>query len=323
MKKIMITGYSGFVARHFLNYLKENELSYEILGVDINPPRFSEDAYEEVLKLRFTKCNLLDAQAFEALIASFRPDYVLHLASFSSVAYSWEHPAECFCNNTSIFLNLTEALRKHQLTDCRVLSVGSSEEYGNVSREQLPLREDMPLTPVSPYAVARVSQEMMAKVLSDSFGMQVMLTRSFNHMGPYQDDRFVIPGLITRISRIRDAGQNTGEIETGDLSVVRDFVDVRDVVRAYYMLLMDGSPGEVYNICKGEGTELSKVVREIGGLMGVEVTPKVNPAFVRPNDNRIVIGSPEKIRRDLGWEARIPLRKTLEDMINSRKKGEE
>lgn len=315
MRKILITGYSGFVARHFLDYLLENEISCEILGADINPPRFSEEKYQHVLKLRFQKLNLLDAQAFEETIAAFRPEYVLHLASFSSVAYSWEHPAECFRNNTSIFLNLTEALRKHQLTDCRVLSVGSSEEYGNVKEEQLPLREDMPLLPVSPYAAARVSQEMMAKVLSDSFGMNIMLTRSFNHMGPYQDERFVIPSFIKRISAIKESGQSAGEIETGDVSIVRDFLDVRDVVRAYDLLLTKGKPGEIYNVCKGEGVALSEVMEEIGGLLQVKVRAKVNPAFVRPDDNRIVIGSPEKIERELGWKARIPLKKTLEDMI--------
>ena len=306
MKKIMITGYSGFVARHFLDYLYAQGEPCEILGVDINPPRFSEAEYQEVLSLRFQKLNLLDAQAFAEAVASFAPEYVLHLASFSSVAYSWEHPAECFCNNTSIFLNLTEALRKAGLTGCRVLSVGSSEEYGNVSEEQLPLREDMALTPVSPYAVARVSQEMMAKVLSDSYGIQIMLTRSFNHMGPYQDERFVIPSFIKRIKAIKDAGQTCGEIETGDVAIVRDFVDVRDVVRAYYMLLMDGKPGEIYNICGGRGIALSQVIDEIADLLEVQVSPKVNPAFVRPDDNRVVIGSPEKIRRELGWEARIP-----------------
>lgn len=315
MKKILITGYSGFVARHFLDYLSENKIRCEILGVDINPPRFSEEKYRKVLKLHFQKLNLLDADAFEETVAAFAPEYVLHLASFSSVAYSWEHPAECFRNNTSIFLNLTEALRKHRLTNCRVLSVGSSEEYGNVKEDRLPLREDMPLTPVSPYAVARVSQEMMAKVLSDSFGMQIMLTRSFNHIGPYQDERFVIPSFIKRIAAIKESGQSAGEIETGDVSIVRDFLDVRDVVRAYYLLLTEGRPGEIYNICRGEGTALSGVIDEIADLLQVQVTTRVNPAFVRPDDNRAVIGSSEKIERELGWKAQIPLRKTLEDML--------
>lgn len=312
---MLITGFSGFVSRHFLNYLVENNLSYEVLGVDVNPPKFAMENYAPTLAMSFEQVNLLDKEAVEDMIATFRPDYILHLASFSSVAYSWQHPADCFMNNTSIFLNVTEALRKHDLCDCRLLSVGSSEEYGDVKKEELPLQEDMPLVPVNPYAVARVSQEMMAKVLADSFGMQIMLTRSFNHMGPFQDERFVIPSFVRRILDIAESGAKSGEIETGDTSIVRDFVDVRDVVRAYYRLLLDGKAGEVYNICGEKGVSLAEVVDQIADIVGVSVTTRVNPDFVRPGDNQVVIGSAEKIRQDIGWTAEIPLRQTLMDMI--------
>ena len=315
MKRMLITGFSGFVSRHFLNYLVENNLSYEVLGVDVNPPKFAMEDYAPTLAMSFEQVNLLDKEAVEDMIATFRPDYILHLASFSSVAYSWQHPADCFMNNTSIFLNVTEALRKHDLCDCRLLSVGSSEEYGAVKKEELPLQEDMPLVPVNPYAVARVSQEMMAKVLADSFGMQIMLTRSFNHMGPFQDERFVIPSFVRRILDIAESGAKSGEIETGDTSIVRDFVDVRDVVRAYYRLLLDGKAGEVYNICGEKGVSLAEVVDQIADIVGVSVTTRVNPDFVRPGDNQVVIGSAEKIRQDIGWTAEIPLRQTLMDMI--------
>ena len=312
---MLITGFSGFVSRHFLNYLVENNLSYEVLGVDVNPPKFAMEDYAPTLAMSFEQVNLLDKEAVEDMIATFRPDYILHLASFSSVAYSWQHPADCFMNNTSIFLNVTEALRKHDLCDCRLLSVGSSEEYGDVKKEELPLQEDMPLVPVNPYAVARVSQEMMAKVLADSFGMQIMLTRSFNHMGPFQDERFVIPSFVRRILDIAESGAKSGEIETGDTSIVRDFVDVRDVVRAYYRLLLDGKAGEVYNICGEKGVSLAEVVDQIADIVDVSVTTRVNPDFVRPGDNQVVIGSAEKIRQDIGWTAEIPLRQTLMDMI--------
>ena len=315
MKRMLITGFSGFVSRHFLNYLVENNLSYEVLGVDVNPPKFAMEDYAPTLAMSFEQVNLLDKEAVEDMIATFRPDYILHLASFSSVAYSWQHPADCFMTNTSIFLNVTEALRKHDLCDCRLLSVGSSEEYGDVKKEELPLQEDMPLVPVNPYAVARVSQEMMAKVLADSFGMQIMLTRSFNHMGPFQDERFVIPSFVRRILDIAESGAKSGEIETGDTSIVRDFVDVRDVVRAYYRLLLDGKAGEVYNICGEKGVSLAEVVDQIADIVGVSVTTRVNPDFVRPGDNQVVIGSAEKIRQDIGWTAEIPLRQTLMDMI--------
>lgn len=316
MKKIMITGFSGFVGRHFVEYLYQNELPYEVLGVDVQEPKWEPEQYRSVLAIRFQKLNLLDADALVQVIGQFQPDYVLHLAAFSSVAYSWKEPTACFDNNTKLFLNLTDALRAN-CPGCRVLSVGSSEEYGNVTKAQLPLVETQPLSPVSPYAVARVAQEMMSKVLVDGFGMQIMLTRSFNHIGPHQDERFVVPSFARRILNLAESGADCGEIETGDTTIVRDFLDVRDVVRAYYLILLKGMPGEVYNICSGKGVALSAVLQEIADIVGIRVTGKVNPAFVRPSDNRIIIGSAEKIERELGWKAEIPLRDTLESMVKT------
>lgn len=152
-------------------------------------------------------------------------------------------------------------------------------------------------------------------MLADSYGMQIMLTRSFNHIGPYQDERFVVPSFVQRILCLKKSGNTSGEIETGDVSIVRDFVDVRDVVRAYDMLLERGTPGEVYNIASGRGVRLSEIIEEIGRQVGVRVTSRVNPEFVRPDDNRVIIGSPEKIGRELDWKAEIPLEKTIADMI--------
>lgn len=316
MKKIMVTGFSGFVSRHFVEYLYEDKLSYEVLGVDIKEPEWDLEQFQPVLKLYFMKLDLLDTAALQDVIRTFRPDYILHLAAFSSVSYSWKYPSACFNNNTKIFLNLTDALRAEQL-DSRLLSVGSSEEYGNVTADLLPLVEEQQLRPVSPYAVARVAQEMMSKVLVDGFGMKIMLTRSFNHIGPYQDERFVVPGFIRRILNLSQSGRKSGEIETGDTTIVRDFLDVRDVVRAYYLLLTKGTPGEVYNICSGKGIALSEVMEIIADIVGVQVTGKINPEFVRPGDNQIVIGSAAKIEAELGWKAEIPLRKTLEEMVHA------
>ena len=315
MKKILITGFSGFVSRHFLDFLYKENLAYEILGVDINQPQMSLEVYRDKLDVKFKTLNLLEKEALNALIADFRPDYILHLASFSSVAYSWNFPADCFNNNTQIFLNLTECLRENDLLDCRFLSVGSSEEYGNVTEEQLPLYEDMKLEPVSPYAVARVAQEMMAKVLVDGFGMNIILTRSFNHIGPYQDTRFVIPSFVRRVMDVVQSGANSGVIETGDITIVRDFVDVRDVVRAYYLLLTEGTPGEIYNISSGKGIALSDVIAKIADLLSIEIECRVNPMFVRPGDNQKIVGSFEKIQKELGWKPEIPLSQTLRDMV--------
>ncbi len=317
MKRFLITGFSGFVGRHFTEFLYREKIEAEILGVDIREPAFDIKAYGDKLPISFKTVNLLEEQSLRDILMDYKPDYILHLASFSSVAYSWQHPEECFVNNTNIFLNLTSTVKDLKLK-CRILSIGSSEEYGNVDKSMLPLKEDMPLTPVSPYAVARVSQEMLSKVFVDSYKQDIILTRSFNHIGPYQDDRFVVPSFIKRIKDIKDSGATSGTIETGDTSIVRDFVDVRDVVRAYYLLLTEGKPGEIYNICSGRGIALSDIISEIGDILGVKVMTKVNPDFVRPNDNRIIIGSYDKINKGLSWEPKIDLHDTLVDMIKSK-----
>ena len=286
----------------------------DVFGIDIRKPAFDTTVYASRINIQFREVNLLDGQGLKAILEEFKPQYILHLASFSSVAFSWQHPEESFVNNTNIFLNLTSALKELELP-CRVLSIGSSEEYGNVSKEQLPLREDMLLKPVSPYAVARVSQEMLSKVFVDSYHLDIILTRSFNHIGPWQDERFVVPSFIRRILDIKENGASEGTIETGDTTIIRDFVDVRDVVNAYYMLLMDGTPGEIYNICSGTQIALSEIIDQIADIVGLRVATRVNPEFVRPNDNRIVVGSHDKLTKELGWEPVIPWKQTLCDMV--------
>lgn len=318
-KRFLITGFSGFVGRHFLHYLYDKNEEMEIFGIDIRKPAFDVSVYADRLHIQFEEVNLLNRDELKSVIERFRPQYILHLASFSSVAFSWQHPEESFVNNTNIFLNMTGVLKELQLP-CRVLSIGSSEEYGNVMAEHLPLRESMQLQPVSPYAVARVSQEMLSKVFVDSYHLDIILTRSFNHIGPWQDERFVVPSFIRRILNIKDEGLSEGTIETGDTTIVRDFVDVRDVVNAYYMLLIDGTPGEIYNICSGTGIALADIINQVADIVGIKVHTKVNPEYVRPNDNRVVIGSHDKLTTELGWQPVISWNRTLQDMVEEMSK---
>ena len=184
MEKYLITGFSGFVAKHFLECLDVQNVTAYVLGVDMNPPEFNMHQYQHV-RCSFEQTNLLNKDQVDNIIYQFQPDYILHLASFSSVAFSWKNPVASFANNTNIFLNLLEQVRRMNL-NCRILSIGSSEEYGNVQEADIPLHEDHLLNPVSPYAVARVSQEMLSKIYVDGYGMDIIMTRSFNHIGPGQ-----------------------------------------------------------------------------------------------------------------------------------------
>ena len=267
------------------------------------------------MEVSFRAVNLMEEEAAREIIADFQPTEILHLAAFSSVSYSWQHPADCFSNNTRVFLSVVEAVRALNLKT-RILSVGSSEVYGNVREEDLPLREDLPIHPLSPYAIARQAQEHLAKMYTDHFGMDIIVTRSFNHIGPRQDTRFVIPSFIARILEVKKSGKTEGTIETGDTTVTRDFLDVRDVVRAYDLLLQKGKAGETYNICSGKETRLDQVIKEIADLLDVKITGEVNPDYVRPDDSRRVLGDASRIKADTGWESALSLRQTLKDMID-------
>lgn len=313
MDKYLITGFSGFVAKHFLDYLDEQEVAAYVLGVDLYRPEFNIYGFKNV-RCSFEKTDLLNKDEVDNIIYQFQPSYILHLASFSSVAFSWKNPVASFANNTNIFLNLLEKVRGMNL-DCRILSIGSSEEYGNVDEKDLPLFEEHTLNPISPYAVARVSQEMLSKIYVDGYGMDIIMTRSFNHVGPGQKDFFVVSSFAKQLVELKKESKTT-ELVTGDISIIRDFVDVRDVVRAYYMLFKKGRKGEVYNVCSGKGTTLKEVIEKMANILKIQVVARVNENLIRPNDNRIIIGSNQKIKYDTNWSNDISLDKSLKDIIN-------
>lgn len=321
MKRYLITGFSGFVSYYFLKHLDETaEGKIEVLGLDLNKPlNFEQDYNFNNLVIRFIPINLLDYNSLEIALTSFSPDYILHLAAFSSVGASWKKPVESFANNTNIFLNLAEAVRKNNIK-CRILSVGSSEEYGNVSEKDIPLSENKNPAPLSPYAIARVSQEMMSKCYVDSFAQDIVMTRSFNHIGPRQKDVFVIPSFVKQLVYGFMDGNKEILMHTGDVSIIRDFTDVRDVVRAYDFLIRNGKSGEIYNVCSGKGHSLNDIIAIVANKLGVKVQIKKDESLVRPKDNMIIVGNNEKINEHVGWKPQIPLEKTLDDMIEFWKK---
>jgi GDP-4-dehydro-6-deoxy-D-mannose reductase len=312
--KYLITGFSGFVGRHFIEYLEKYEKNCIVKGLDIHNPDFSFDQYKNV-KISFEKIDLLSKDQVEYIIHEFQPNYILHLASFSSVAFSWKEPVQSFQNNTNIFLNLIDAVRNLNI-DTRILSIGSSEEYGNVNDEDLPIKENHKLNPVSPYAVARVSQEYLSDVYINGYGMDIVLTRSFNHIGPMQQSVFFVSSMAKQLVELKRSGKNRDHVVTGDVSIVRDFTDVRDVVHAYYLLLKAGEKGHVYNVCSGKGFPLKDIIDIMAMQLNIEVDIKMDHRLIRPADNRVIIGSNEKIKRELGWGNTIPLEQSLKDIIH-------
>ncbi len=305
-RTILITGANGFVARHLVSALKA--VGDEIVGVDVG-----RDAAWAVD--RYYGCNLLGAEAIKIILTIERPDVIVHLAAVSSVAQSWKSPVESFLNNTNIFLNVVESVRALGLRT-RILSVGSSEEYGNIPNREVPIREEHPLAPASPYAVARVSQEQLSSLYANGFGLDVVMTRSFNQIGPGQRTDFVVPSFLAQLKKGKDAGQKVVRVQVGDLSIVRDFLDVRDAVAAYLLLIDRGVSGEVYNICSGIGRTLDEVLGIVAGTVGIEVEACVDPQRIRPADNKVILGSNEKMRQ-LGWCPTYTLEASLQDMLAS------
>jgi GDP-4-dehydro-6-deoxy-D-mannose reductase len=314
MKKYLVTGFSGFVGRHFLDFLeKAGEAAY-VRGIDLHRPTF--DTYgRRSVKCDFQAIDLRSRRDLSRVIKEFRPDFVLHLASYSSVAFSWQKPILAFVNNTNIFLNLVDAVRDSDVRP-RILSVGSSEEYGEVSKEDLPLEEDHYLRPVSPYAAARASQEILSNVYVEGYDLDIVLTRSFNHVGPFQMRKFAVPSFASRLVDAAVRGKSETVLNTGDASIVRDFTDVRDVVAAYHLLLTRGRTGQVYNVCSGRGITILEIIHMMAEILSLRVEIIVDPRLVRPADSRWIIGSNRKIKDELGWDLKYSLDRSLSDIID-------
>jgi GDP-4-dehydro-6-deoxy-D-mannose reductase len=309
MQKILITGCSGFVSHHLLQYLDSGDEQYAIAGISrhvLSPGKYKN------LHVKTYALDLKNPGGTRDIIAAESPDYIIHLASNSSVAYSWQSPVESFQNNTNIFLNVIESVRILKLP-CRILSVGSSEEYGIVNPDTLPLHENHELNPISPYAVARVSQEMLSKIYSDGYGQDIIITRSFNHIGSGQRDNFVISSFAKKIALIKR--KELKRLEVGNVDIVRDFLDVRDVVRAYMLLLKKGKAGEIYNVCRGVGYSLREILNKMMQISGTDFEIEINHSLIRPSDNPIIIGDNSKIKSACGWQPEIEIEESLKNII--------
>jgi GDP-4-dehydro-6-deoxy-D-mannose reductase len=308
--RYLITGVSGFVAGHFLNLLAQKQDCESVLGVDIQLAAAKPYPFPFQTQI----LNLLDSAAVEALLLEYRPTRILHLASFSNVGASWKAPAESFTNNTNIFLNLIEPLRRSGLS-ARVLSVGSSEEYGSVGLDELPLVETRPLSPESPYGVARVAQEQLSRVFAQGYGMDIIMTRSFNHIGPGQRDQFVVPSFVKQVALSALSKSRHCRVRTGNTKVIRDFLDVRDVVDAYWELFERGRSGEVYNVCSGTGRSLDQILEALGEIAGIDVSSETDASLIRPNELMAVVGSALKLKNETDWSAKISFEQSLKDLV--------
>ena len=312
--KLLITGINGFVAFHFLELLSIKNEKVDILGIGRSTECNLDNQFPK-LNFKYKSIDLLNKDAVSLVISEFRPTHLLHLASVSSVGHSWHYPQESFVNNTNIFLNLIDQIRIEGIK-CRILSIGSSEEYGIVDEINIPIKESCPLNPVSPYAVARVSQEMISNIYNKGYGMDIIMTRSFNHFGPGQKDIFVVSSFAKQLVEIASNNSPNQAVTVGNIEIVRDFVDVRDVVKAYFLLLKNGKKGETYNICSGKGFSLKDILIKMCELLKIDVNIQINNALIRPNDNPIIIGDNKKIHDELRWSPDINIEESISDTLD-------
>lgn len=306
MKKALIIGGAGFVGKHLARQLHEDGLAVAVTKLPFENPDLP---FAEVYDL-----DILDAQATAELLGRTQPDRVFHLAAQASAALSWKKPAMTVDINIKGAVNVLEALRTLEKKP-RVLLIGSSEEYGKVTEAECPIAETQEARPGNIYAATKVCQEMIGRLYAEAYGMDVMATRSFNHVGPGQAPIFVVSDFCRQAALI-EAGQQEAVIRVGNLAAKRDFTDVRDVVRAYALLMEKGERGEIYNVGTGRALAVQEILDEILRLSTASIRVERDESRFRPLDAPLNVADVSKLRRATGWEARIDLTDTLRDTLD-------
>jgi GDP-4-dehydro-6-deoxy-D-mannose reductase len=302
--RTLITGASGFAGTWLARACVE--AGDEVVGV-------SRAGRATAAGVTAMAVDLADGAATGRLVAEVAPDAVYHLAALSHVGRSWEDPAETLQANVAGAISLLEAVR-HEAPAARIVWASSCEVYG--PKVDLPVHEQAPLEPASPYAVSKATGDMLAGVYADAYGLEIVRARPFNHAGPGQLPMFIVSSLAEQAARARLEGAERLRIVTGNPHTRRDFTDVRDVVRAYRLLAAPVVPAEIYNICSGQSISAAEQVENLAALLApIEVEHVVDPARVRANEVMDYRGSNERIRVATGWEPQIPLRQTMADTI--------
>ena len=290
--RVLVTGSKGFVGHWLADHLERS--GDEVVGLD-------------------TEVDITAAGGLREFVTGVAPDAVCHLAAVSSVGASWGASEATWLVNTVGTVNLLDAALACSRRP-RVLLVSSSEVYGRVAPGDLPIGEDRVMAPVSPYAASKAAAEMAGIQAYLGSGLEVIRARPFNHTGPGQRQDFVVPALAGQIAAAAQAGADA--LRTGNLEARRDISDVRDVVRAYRLLLVSGAPGEVYNVCRGEAVSIRRIAERLLALAGVDIPIAVDPDRVRPVDIPELRGDRSRIEAVTGWGPEIDLDTTLTDVLD-------
>ncbi|NDJ79013.1 MAG: NAD-dependent epimerase/dehydratase family protein [Chloroflexi bacterium] len=308
--RILITGAGGFVGGHLVDHLS-GQPEYELFAAVFLPP--GQNSRLDGRPIAQHHVDLRAADQVRAVLDTVRPDWVFHLAALADVGQSFKDPWHTLENNSVAQINLLQALLGLEL-DARLLVVSSGEIYG-ANPTSDPLGEDAPFMPASPYSVSKVTQDMLALQYYLSHSMAIVRARPFNHIGPSQAGGFVAADFASQIAAI-EAERQEPVMYVGNLTAERDFTDVRDVVRAYRLLLERGEPGAAYNVCSGTAFSIQYLLDTLLGYSPVEIEVRQDPARMRPSDIPRRVGNAALLREATGWQPTIPFEQTLLDILN-------
>ena len=310
-KKALITGITGFVGSHMAELLVKE--GYEVVGIARWRAR-REHLAELNGKIRIEEADLLDSHSLNNIMLSVRPDYVFHLAAQSFVKASWTSPAATAETNIIGSINLFEAIRNSQIQP-RIQIACSSEEYGMVYENEVPIKEDNPLRPLSPYASSKVAMDFYGYQYFQSYGMDIIRTRGFNHTGPRRGEVFAESTFAQQIAKI-EKGLQEPIVEVGNLESYRDYTDVRDMVKGYLLAALKCKAGEAYNICSGQAVKMENVLNTLLGFSSINIEVRQDPSRMRPSDVPVLLGDNSKFRAATDWRPEIPFEQTMEDLLN-------
>lgn len=312
--RALITGVNGFVGGHLAEHLLAN--GWEVWGVgrqaNLSLPSIAS-------QVSYLQADLEDRQAAQDVLATVRPDSIFHLAGQAFVPQSFSDPQSTFATNIFAELNIFLAMIDLKL-DATVLIAGSTEVYGNIRPEDLPVDEDTPFNPVSPYAVSKIAQDMLALQYHLSHKLKTIRARPFNHIGPRQSNRFAASSFAYQIAQI-EAGKQEPILRVGNLSAQRDFTDVRDMAQAYRLAVQHCQPGQAYNIGSGQAVPMQSILDTLLSFSNVPIEVQTDPARMRPADVPIVVCDASRFRAATGWKPSYTLSQTLADLLDEWRKS--
>jgi len=314
MKKVLITGISGFAGSHLAEFLISKK-EYFVSGTYLLEDSVKRNNWKIKDSIKLIKIDLTYTKQVNSLIKSIKPDLVFHLAALPYTSASFKNPLSTLQNNIAAQMSILLAIKENKMFDTKVLVVSSAEVYGLVDKKDLPINEETKLMPTSPYAVSKIAQDFLGLQFFLSYNLKIVRVRPFNHIGPRQSTSFVVAAIARRIAEI-EKGKHEAIISVGNLTPKRDFTDVRDMIRAYVLAIEKGEFGQVYNIGSERSYRISEILDSLIKLSKSKIKVRIDKNLLRPVDIPELLCDATKFRKLTNWHPDIPIDITLKDTLD-------